>query len=87
MSILVDHPVNRGKDDITGHLVSNLSLEELHGFAKKLGLKKSLFTTTDSGMSFYKINIPQRLRALESGALDSSAEEVMRASLKLTKKR
>lgn len=86
MAILVDHPVNRGKDDITGHLVSDATLEELHGFAKKLGVKKAMFTTTDTGMSFYKINIPQRLRALEQGAKDASAEEVLKASLRVKKR-
>ena len=85
MSILVDNPVNHGKGVIEGHMVSDSSLKELHQFAKNLGIKKREYEITSAGFGFYKINIPKRLKAIDLGAKESSAGELMKASLKLNK--
>lgn len=85
MAILVDQPINHGKGNITAHLVSDSSLKELHEFAKKMGIKKELFHTTASGFSYYQVNIPQRLRALDNGARDAKPGEFLKASLNLSK--
>ncbi len=85
MAILVSNPVNHGKGNITGHMVSDSSLKELHGFAKQLGIKKDRFEITSSGFAFYNINIPKRLQAIELGAKEATAAELMKASLKMSK--
>ena len=84
MAILVDTPVNYGKGRISAHMVSDLSLKELHQFAKGLGLKKDRFQVTDSGFAHYSINIAKRLRALEMGAREAGAAEFMKASRSLS---
>jgi len=85
LSILVDNPVNLGKGIIEGHMVSNSSLKELHKFAKSLGIKKSEYAMSSGGFAFYKVNIFKRLKALELGAKEASATELMIASQKMSR--
>ena len=84
MAILVDTPINYGKDRITAHMASDFSLKELHLFAKKLGLKKDKFQVTDSGFAHYNINIAKRLKAIDLGAIEAGPAEFMKASRNLS---
>ena len=85
MAILLDTPVNYGKGKIVAHMVSDESLEELHNFAKRLGISRDLFHVTDSGFARYHINIPKRLRAIELGAKEAGPGEFMKASRDLSR--
>ncbi len=85
MAILLDTPVSHGRGNISAHMVSDDSLEELHQFASKLGLKKTSFQVTDLGFAHYDINIPKRLKALDMGAVEAAPAEFIKASRDLSR--
>jgi hypothetical protein len=67
--------------DGTGHLISDESLEELHAFAKKLGLKKSWFQEK-SGRNYHPhydlTTLNKREDAAKRGATYVSPQTLLR---------
>lgn len=55
------------------HLVAD-SLDELHAFAAKLGLRRTWFQS--SGYPHYDVTVPMRARALKLGAVDADRETI-----------
>jgi hypothetical protein len=62
--------------DTVGHLVSDESEEELHAFAKKLGLKREWFQ--DKRLSHYDVTtVKMRAKAKKLGAKIVSSKEIV----------
>ena len=55
------------------HLVAD-SIEELHGFAKLLGLRRGWFQ--DKSLAHYDLTVGKRAAALRMGAKEASREEM-----------
>ncbi len=73
MAILVDHAIWPHRDRRWAHLVSDRSLEELHGFADRLGLRRVWFQG-----DHYDVPAEVRLRAISLGAQPVSSAELVR---------
>ena len=73
MTILIDKPLWYFKGERFSHLVSDSSFDELHDFAKKLGLPKQAF----HGDHY---DIPERFwqRAIDLGATVTDSRELVR---------
>jgi len=64
--------------DKLGHLISDSSLQELHLFANKIGLKKSWFQDKP-GQPHYDLTTPRaRTRAEDAGAVRVDPREIVR---------
>jgi hypothetical protein len=73
MAILVDAPVWRWRGERWAHLVSDASLDELHGFAARIGLDRRWFQG-----DHYDIPASVREQALHAGAIAVDAGELVR---------
>ncbi len=63
--------------DAAGHLVSDTSLEELHSFAQRIGLRRSWFQ--DHAHPHYDMTVQwRRRRATAAGAVLVSSRELVR---------
>lgn len=58
------------------HMLSDVSLEELHAFAARLGLKRSWFQAKSS--PHYDLRPSKRAMALRLGAVEADARTVVR---------
>lgn len=63
------------------HLVAD-SLEELHEFAKRLGMQKGWFQQ-DASYPHYDITVESRLLALQLGAIEGSRTQIITCAQKL----
>lgn len=73
--------------DNTGHLVSDSSLDELHLFAKSIGLRREWFQ--DKRIPHYDLTTARiRARAVGNGALLVGSKDIVRKAVThcLTKK-
>lgn len=62
------------------HLMSDVSNEELHAFAQRIGLKREWFQDVPGARSYlshYDVTPPLRLRALRSGAVEVTSREMV----------
>ena len=73
MAILIDYPYWPRWDRMWCHLVSDESLEELHEFARELGIPDRGF-----GGDHYDVPAEYRQRAIELGALETDSREIVR---------
>jgi len=62
------------------HMVSDTSLEELHAFAKKLGLKREWFQ--DKKVPHYDITENKRRQAIALGAREAESRQELLGLLK-----
>jgi hypothetical protein len=72
MAILVDSAIWRWRDRRWAHLVSDTSLEELHAFAARLGLRRTWFQG-----DHYDVPAEVREAALRLGAVPVSSRELV----------
>jgi hypothetical protein len=85
MAILIDPPQWWNHERWWGHMVSDVSLDELHEFAQRLGIP-------ERGCDRDHYDIPEQLqqRAVEEGAVMVSSRELMErlraAGLRVRKK-
>lgn len=71
--ILVDQPIWPYRGKYWAHLISNVSYEELHSFAARLGLGRSVFQG-----DHYDVHAALRERAIELGAVPVDFRELAR---------
>lgn len=71
--ILVDPPVWPGWGRVWSHLVSDHSLEELHAFARSVGIPDRLFD-----LDHYDVPVERYEEVLAAGALAVSGSELVR---------
>lgn len=69
MSVYVDSERNQYRHMIMSHLVAD-TLDELHAMAQRLGLKRSWFQVSRSGMPHYDICQSKREQAIRFGAVE-----------------
>lgn len=78
MSVFVDDMKLRAKvgniDAVWSHLGAD-SLEEMHEFAQRLGLKRSWFQVSSSGIPHYDITQSMRAKAIKMGAEEVTTQE------------
>ncbi len=65
------------------HLVAD-SLEELHKFAQRIGMKRSWFQAT-SRVPHYDLNVGRRKKAIELGVIELSRKEFVERFLRKEK--
>ncbi len=68
--------------DKIGHLVSDTSLEELHEFAKKMGLQKFWFQEGKGKHPHYDIWGTMRMKAIKLGATLVSSKDIIKRGIK-----
>lgn len=68
--------------DINGHLVSDTSLEELHAFARRIGLRASWFQHRGRIPHYDLTSWRMRRRAMRAGAEKVSARELARRAFR-----
>lgn len=73
MAILIDYPYWPRWDRMWCHLVSDESLEELHEFARELGIPERGF-----GGDHYDVPAEYRQRAIDLGAIETDSREIVR---------
>ncbi|MEV0589637.1 DUF4031 domain-containing protein [Nonomuraea sp. NPDC050310] len=74
MSVLIDPPIWPGPRGLMwSHLVSDLSLEELHAFARELGVPPRAFDR-----DHYDVPSTVHARAVSLGAEPVSSQELLR---------
>lgn len=69
MSVYVDQEKDQYRHMIMSHLVAD-TLDELHAMAQRLGLKRSWFQVSRSGMPHYDICQTKREQAIRFGAVE-----------------
>jgi hypothetical protein len=69
MSVYVDSEKNHYRHMVMCHMVAD-TLDELHAMAQHLGLKRSWFQTSRSGMPHYDICQSKREQAIRFGAVE-----------------
>lgn len=69
MSVYVDQEKNPYRHMIMCHMVAD-TLDELHAMAQRLGLKRSWFQVSRSGMPHYDICQTKREQAIRFGAVE-----------------
>lgn len=74
MAILVDDPVWPFRDRRWAHLISDVSFEELHRFARRLDLPERAFHH-----DHYDLSADRHAEAVELGAVPVSGREVLAA--------
>jgi hypothetical protein len=84
MAILVDTAGIPHRGRIWYHLVSDTDIEELHRFARRLGLKREWFQT-DGDLPHYDIVETKRALAVKLGARSVAPREVLQAAKVLAK--
>ena len=72
MAVLVDPAIWRWRGDVWAHLASDLSYDELHAFAERLGLRRSWFQG-----DHYDIPAHVRERAISLGAEPVASRELV----------
>lgn len=86
MGVFVDDMKLRAKvgnlDAVWSHLGAD-SLEEMHEFAQRLGLKRSWFQVSSSGIPHYDITRSMRAKAVKMGAEEVTAQEGFRRLMPL----
>ncbi len=73
MAILIDPPLWPRHERIWGHLVSDTSLEELHAFARTVGIPERGFD-----LDHYDVPEDMHPRLIEAGALLVDGRELVR---------
>jgi len=73
MAILIDYPYWPRWDRMWCHLISDESLEELHEFARELGIPERGF-----GGDHYDVPAEHRDRAIALGAIETDSREIVR---------
>jgi len=68
VAILIDDPRWPAHGRLWAHLVSDHDLDELHAFARQLGLERERFQNKTSG-AHYDVPAPLREEALRLGAV------------------
>jgi hypothetical protein len=74
MAILVDDCVWPWRDRLWCHMVSDTSLDELHAFARWIGIPQRAF-----GGDHYDVTAEIRALAVEEGAIEVSSRRVVQA--------
>lgn len=74
MAVYVDSEEIRWRGKVWCHLVAD-SLDELHTFAARLGLRRSWFQSRN--YPHYDVTMSVRERALQMGALDADRETIV----------
>jgi hypothetical protein len=72
MTILVDRAIWRWRGRLWAHLVSDASYDELHAFARQLGLRRRWFQG-----DHYDVPTEVRARAIALGATPVEARELI----------
>jgi hypothetical protein len=73
MTVLVDEARWRWRGRLWAHLVSDRSLEELHTFAERIGLRRVAFQG-----DHYDVDVDHRERAVAAGAQPVGSRELVR---------
>ncbi|HZJ39523.1 MAG TPA: DUF4031 domain-containing protein [Demequina sp.] len=73
MAILIDPPLWPRHGRVWGHLVSDASLEELHAFARTMGIPERGFD-----LDHYDVPEDMHTRLIEAGALLVDGRELVR---------
>jgi len=81
MAVFVDNERIEWRGELWCHLVAE-SLDELHGFAARLGLRRSWFQGKAS-YPHYDVTIAVRDRALALGALPGSKVQIIESAKRL----
>ena len=76
MSIYVDQEKNQYRHMIMSHMVAD-TLDELHARAVRLGLKRSWFQVSRSGMPHYDICQTKREQAIRFGAVEINRRKMV----------
>lgn len=84
MTVLVDDAMIPWCGRYWCHLTSDTSLEELHAFARLIGLQRSWFQ--DKLVSRYDVTGSKRDQALAAGALSVSPRELVERGIRCPKK-
>lgn len=74
MSVYVDEAIHPWKNKMWAHLVAD-TLDELHDFALKLGLKREWYQVS-KGVGHYDITASKREAAIKLGAIDDREKVV-----------
>ena len=73
MALLVDDPIWPGRGRMWCHLVSDSSYEELHAFARSLGIPERGFDR-----DHYDVPSDRRAYVVAAGAVEVSSKELLR---------
>jgi Protein of unknown function (DUF4031) len=73
MTVLVDSAIWAGRGRLWCHLVSDTSFDELHVFARSLGIPERGFDR-----DHYDVPAERRPQVVEAGALEVSSKELVR---------
>lgn len=65
------------------HMVSNESLNELHAFAEKIGLKRHWFEGLRKGHPHYDLMKSKKQLAIDNGAIVVNSKEIVKICRKL----
>ena len=76
MTIYVDHAMNRLGRMKMSHMMTNSNLDELHQFAKRIGLKREWFQNHPIH-PHYDISESKRKIAIQNGAIPISSEGLL----------
>lgn len=82
MAVYVDNMQIEWRGRLWCHLVAD-SLEELHEFARRLGMRRAWFQHETSSYPHYDITVESRIRALELGAFAGSRNQIITCARKL----
>ncbi len=82
MAVYVDCIAIRWRGDLWYHLVAD-SLEELHQFAAKIGLKREWYQYHKSKYPHYDVNESRRVKAILNVAKPVSVREALQIAKKL----
>jgi hypothetical protein len=72
MTVYVDNVGIKASGRIWYHLISDTNDNEIHIFAKRIGLKRSWFH-----VDHYDVTTTKRIQALKNGAVEASREEIV----------
>lgn len=81
MAVFVDNARVEWRGRLWCHLVAD-SIEELHEFAKILGMRREWFQH-DASYPHYDITIETKVRALRMGAVEGSRSQIIGCARKL----
>ena len=73
MTVYIDPPTWPGHGRMWSHLISDVSFEELHTFAERLGVPRRAFER-----DHYDIPAQRYADAVDAGAVEVSSREVVR---------